>query len=148
MTRNKIIYIAIVALLGASLLLGFAEEVFRLNLGSASWAAHWATSPVALALGFAFAIIFGKTFPDFNKVMSKKLLQYSVIGLGFGMNVNAALASGSEGMMFTIVSVFGTLNGRTDASCFCAFMVMMSVTSSAATELRVTPVQLTATFVQ
>lgn len=109
MTRNKIIYIAIVALLGASLLLGFAEEVFRLNLGSASWAAHWATSPVALALGFAFAIIFGKTFPDFNKVMSKKLLQYSVIGLGFGMNVNAALASGSEGMMFTIVSVFGTL---------------------------------------
>lgn len=109
MTRNKIVYIVIVALLGASLLLGFAEEVFRLDLGNASWAAHWATSPVALALGFAFALIFGKTFPDFNKVMSKKLLQYSVIGLGFGMNVNAALASGSEGMMFTIVSVFGTL---------------------------------------
>ena len=109
MTRNKIVYIAIVALLGASLLLGFAEEVFHLDLGSASWAAHWATSPVALAFGFAFALIFGKTFPDFNKVMSKKLLQYSVIGLGFGMNVNAALASGSEGMMFTIVSVFGTL---------------------------------------
>ena len=41
--------------------------------------------------------------------MSKKLLQYSVIGLGFGMNVDKALASGSEGMMFTIVSVFGTL---------------------------------------
>ena len=60
-------------------------------------------------MGFVFALIFGKTFPDFNKVMSKKLLQYSVIGLGFGMNVNAALASGSEGMMFTIVSVFGTL---------------------------------------
>lgn len=74
MTRNKIVYIAIVALLGASLLLGFAEEVLRLDLGSASWAAHWATSPVALALGFAFALIFGKTFPDFNKVMSKKLL--------------------------------------------------------------------------
>ena len=109
MTRNIIVYIVIVALLGASLLLGFAEEVFRLDLGNASWATHWATSPVALALGFAFALIFGKTFPDFNKVMSKKLLQYSVIGLGFGMNVNAALASGSEGMMFTIVSVFGTL---------------------------------------
>ena len=41
--------------------------------------------------------------------MSKKLLQYSVIGLGFGMNVDKALASGSEGMLFTIVSVFGTL---------------------------------------
>lgn len=109
MTRNKICYIAIVAVLGASLLLGFAEEVFHLNLGNASWMAHWATSPIALALGFAFALIFGATFPDFNKTMSKKLLQYSVIGLGFGMNVSAALASGSEGMLFTIVSVFGTL---------------------------------------
>ena len=45
----------------------------------------------------------------FNKTMSKRLLQYSVIGLGFGMNVEKALASGSEGMLFTVVSVFGTL---------------------------------------
>lgn len=67
------------------------------------------SSPVALAVGFVFAMLFGKAFPDFNKTMSKKLLQYSVIGLGFGMNVDKALASGSEGMMFTIVSVFGTL---------------------------------------
>lgn len=37
------------------------------------------------------------------------LLQYSVVGLGFGMNVHSSLASGSEGMLFTIVSVFGTL---------------------------------------
>ena len=51
----------------------------------------------------------GKAFPDFNKTMSKKMLQYSVIGLGFGMNVDKALASGAEGMMFTIASVFGTL---------------------------------------
>ena len=109
MTRNKVCYIAIVAVLGASLLLGFAEEVFHLDLGNASWMAHWASSPIALALGFAFALIFGATFSDFNKTMSKKLLQYSVIGLGFGMNVDKALASGSEGMVFTIVSVFGTL---------------------------------------
>ena len=37
------------------------------------------------------------------------LLQYSVVGLGFGMNIEASLTSGSQGMMFTIVSVFGTL---------------------------------------
>ena len=64
---------------------------------------------MALALGFAFALLLGKAFPTFNKTMSKKLLQYSVIGLGFGMNVNKALASGSQGMLFTIASVFGTL---------------------------------------
>ena len=109
MKKNEICYVVIVAVLGVSLLLGFAEEVFGLDLGSLSWAAHWVSSPVALAIGFAFALLVGKAFPSFNKTMSKKLLQYSVIGLGFGMNVDKALASGSEGMLFTIVSVFGTL---------------------------------------
>ena len=37
------------------------------------------------------------------------LLQYSVVGLGFGMNLYESLASGREGMLFTIVSVVGTL---------------------------------------
>ena len=92
MKRNEICYVAIVVIIGASLLLGFAEEVFHTDLGGLKWAAHWVSSPVALAIGFAFA-----------------LLQYSVIGLGFGMNVDKALASGSEGMIFTIASVFGTL---------------------------------------
>lgn len=109
MNKKEMCYIAIVAVLGASLLTGFATETFGLDLGGCTWISRWVTSPVALAIGFAFALIFGKAFPDFNKTMSKKLLQYSVIGLGFGMNVNKALASGSEGMAFTIVSVFGTL---------------------------------------
>ena len=109
MKRNEICYVAIVVIIGASLLLGFAEEVFHTDLGGLKWAAHWVSSPVALAIGFAFALLLGKAFPAFNKTMSKKLLQYSVIGLGFGMNVDKALASGSEGMIFTIASVFGTL---------------------------------------
>lgn len=41
--------------------------------------------------------------------MSKTLLQYSVVGLGFGMNLYESLASGREGMLFTIISVVGTL---------------------------------------
>lgn len=109
MKRNEIIYIILVAILGISLLLGFFAEVFNLQLGSMQWVAEWVSSPVSLVIGLAFALLFGKAFPSFNKTMSKKLLQYSVIGLGFGMNVYKALASGSEGMMFTIVSVFGTL---------------------------------------
>lgn len=109
MNKKELCYILIVVVMGVSLLLGFAVEVFGINLGQAAWVAGWVSSPVALAVGFVFAMLFGKAFPDFNKTMSKKLLQYSVIGLGFGMNVDKALASGSEGMMFTIVSVFGTL---------------------------------------
>ena len=106
---SNLVYVVLVAVLTICLLLGFAVEVFGLNLGSASCLATWVSSPVALMLGLVFALTFGKAFPDFNKTMSKKLLQYSVIGLGFGMNVYKALESGSEGMLFTIASVFGTL---------------------------------------
>lgn len=106
---NKIIYVAIVSVLALSLLLGFAVKQFGLDLGSLSWVATWVTSPIALFLGIVFALTFGATYADFTKLMSKKMLQYSVIGLGFGMNVNQAIASGREGMLFTIVSVFGTL---------------------------------------
>ena len=109
MCRKEICYIAVVAVLSVSLLTGFAVEVFCLHLGSLDWMARWVTSPVALAMGFAFALVFGKAFPDFNKTMSKKLLQYSIVGLGFGMNVDEALQSGGEGMLFTVFSVAGTL---------------------------------------
>lgn len=106
---NKKVYIVIVAVLTISLLMGFIVKQFGLDLGSLAWIATWVSSPIALFLGILFALIFGATYPDFTKTMSKKMLQYSVIGLGFGMNVNQAIASGSEGMLFTVVSVFGTL---------------------------------------
>lgn len=109
MEIKKIVYIIIVSVMAFCLLLGFVCEAFGIDLGSWMWLCHWVTSPVALVAGLIFALTFGKAFPDFNKTMSKKLLQYSVIGLGFGMNVYKALESGSEGMMFTIISVFGTL---------------------------------------
>ena len=67
------------------------------------------TPPVSLFAGIIFAISCGQAFPAFNKKMSKYLLQGSVVGLGFGMNIRDALASGRDGMLFTIVSVAGTL---------------------------------------
>jgi uncharacterized integral membrane protein (TIGR00698 family) len=70
---------------------------------------HWVTPPIALFAGLAFALLCGQPYPKFNKKCSKKLLQYSVVGLGFGMNLHSALASGREGMEFTIISVVGTL---------------------------------------
>jgi uncharacterized integral membrane protein (TIGR00698 family) len=67
------------------------------------------TPPVALFLGLIYALLCGQAYPKFNKIVSKKLLQYAVVGLGFGMNLHASLASGKEGMMFTVVSVAGTM---------------------------------------
>ncbi len=67
------------------------------------------TPPVALFAGLAFALIFGIPFPKFNKKLSKYLLQASVVGLGFGMNLQKSLQSGADGMLFTVVSVVGVM---------------------------------------
>lgn len=63
------------------------------------------TAPIALFIGLVFAFFFGIPCPKFNKKLSKYLLQASVVGLGFGMNLEKSLQSGAEGMIFTIASV-------------------------------------------
>lgn len=67
------------------------------------------TPPVALFTGLVFAFIFGIPCPKFNKKLSKYLLQASVVGLGFGMNLVQSLKSGAEGMLFTVISVIGVM---------------------------------------
>lgn len=67
------------------------------------------TPPVALFMGLIFAFIFGIPYPTFNKKLSKYLLQASVVGLGFGMNLEKSLQSGADGMLFTIISVIGVM---------------------------------------
>ncbi|WP_345122514.1 YeiH family protein [Hymenobacter antarcticus] len=69
----------------------------------------WASPPVALALGLVLAQVLGNPFAAQTKRLTAKLLQYSVVGLGFGMNAHAAMAAGKEGILFTVVSIFGTL---------------------------------------
>lgn len=65
----------------------------------------YATPPLALFLGLIFALTLGNPFPVFTKKVSKYLLQISVVGLGFGMNLQESLKAGSDGVIFTIVSV-------------------------------------------
>ena len=99
--NNKTIYVGILLILAVCLLLGYVPGMMSFS--------SWVTPPVALFLGLAFALLCGQAYPKFNKKVSKKLLQYSVVGLGFGMNLHASLASGKEGMLFTIISVIGTM---------------------------------------
>jgi uncharacterized integral membrane protein (TIGR00698 family) len=100
-SRSKVLYITILAVMTVSLLLDYVPGMQQYS--------HWVTPPIALFAGLAFALLCGQAYPKFNKKCSKKLLQYSVVGLGFGMNLHSALASGREGMEFTIISVVGTL---------------------------------------
>ncbi|TWV12471.1 putative sulfate exporter family transporter [Bacteroidaceae bacterium HV4-6-C5C] len=99
--KNKIIYVSLLVILSVFLLLDYIPggQVFS----------AWVTPPVALFLGLIYALSCGQAHPKFNKKVSKYLLQYSVVGLGFGMNLQASLASGKQGMEFTILSVVGTM---------------------------------------
>ncbi|MDE5628554.1 MAG: putative sulfate exporter family transporter [Muribaculaceae bacterium] len=67
------------------------------------------TAPIALLLGLVFAFTFPAPCPKFNKKTSKYLLQVAVVCLGFNMNLQESLKSGSEGMLFTVVSVVGVM---------------------------------------
>ena len=100
-SNNKTLYVGILAVLVVCLLLDYVPGMSAFS--------SWVTPPVALFLGLVFALLCGQAYPKFNKKVSKKLLQYSVVGLGFGMNLHASLASGKEGMMFTVISVIGTM---------------------------------------
>jgi uncharacterized integral membrane protein (TIGR00698 family) len=69
----------------------------------------YATPPLALALGLGLALTAGHPWPGHNGRIVKYLLQASVVGLGFGMNFAEVLAAGRTGVVFTAVSIFGTL---------------------------------------
>ena len=99
--NNKIIYVGLLSTLTVFLLMDYIPVLAPFS--------RWVTPPVSLFLGLIFALVCGQAHPKFNKKVSKYLLQYSVVGLGFGMNLQASLASGKEGMEFTIISVIGTM---------------------------------------
>jgi uncharacterized integral membrane protein (TIGR00698 family) len=65
--------------------------------------------PVALLLGLIVAQFIGHPFLHLNQKATHALLQVSVVGLGFGMNLHSALQAGKEGFLFTVASIAGTL---------------------------------------
>lgn len=102
MDRYKsIIYYSLIAIIILGLI--FTHIPGLAFLGS------WVSPPIVLLMGLLFALSFGNIAPKLNKAMSKYLLQYSVVGLGFGMNLYSSVAAGKEGMLFTIASVIGTM---------------------------------------
>jgi uncharacterized integral membrane protein (TIGR00698 family) len=67
----------------------------------------WCSPPIALALGLVLALTIGHPFR--TSKITKLLLQVSVVGLGFGMNLQKVVAAGRTGLFFTIATITGTL---------------------------------------
>ncbi len=63
------------------------------------------SAPVALVAGFLFTLILGHPMPRFASKTTSWLLKASVVGIGFGMNVQEAMTVGREGLGLTLCSI-------------------------------------------
>ena len=69
----------------------------------------WASPPLALALGAAFALSLGNPFPELSARLSRWLLQACVVGLGFGLSLAVVVAAGTAGLGYTVLGIMATL---------------------------------------
>jgi uncharacterized integral membrane protein (TIGR00698 family) len=72
-------------------------------------ASGFASPPAALAMGLVFGLLFPHPFARESAKFSKVLLQASVVGLGFGMNLHAVLHAGGSGFLYTLLSISGAM---------------------------------------
>lgn len=63
----------------------------------------------ALLLGLLLSFTIGHPFLNINSRITHILLQISVVGLGFGMNVEQALETGKNGVVLTVFSILFTI---------------------------------------
>lgn len=68
-------------------------------------ASGFASPPVALAMGLGFGLVFLHPFPGLSRTLSKYLLQASVVGLGFGMNLHEVMHAGRHGFFYTMLGI-------------------------------------------
>jgi uncharacterized integral membrane protein (TIGR00698 family) len=75
-------------------------------------ASGFVSPPVALAMGLAFGLTLPHPYDGEAKKYSKFLLQASVVGLGFGMNLHQVVQAGRSGFVYTMLGIsFALLAG-------------------------------------
>ncbi len=84
-----------------------AQVVFLLGLAIA--ASGFVSPPVALALGLVFGFTIPHPFDKSAKKLSRYLLQASVVGLGFGMNLHDVVRAGRSGFVYTVIGISFTM---------------------------------------
>ncbi len=61
--------------------------------------------PVALLFGIMLAIFSDNPYKKETSKLTHKMLQFSVVGLGFGMNAVSAIEAGKNGFIFTLTGI-------------------------------------------
>ncbi|MFZ0201176.1 MAG: putative sulfate exporter family transporter [Candidatus Sulfotelmatobacter sp.] len=68
-------------------------------------ASGFVSPPLALALGLLFGLTLPHPYGGVAKISSKYLLQGSVVGLGFGMNLHQVVQAGRSGFVYTMLGI-------------------------------------------
>lgn len=69
----------------------------------------WISPPIALLGGIILVQFFDSPFQKQSHTAVAFLLQFAVVGLGFGMNLTMAIQSGKSGFIYTLASILGTI---------------------------------------
>lgn len=67
------------------------------------------STPIALAAGILFSLVFSNPIPKLASSWSKILLQISVVGLGFGIGIMQVLREGGNSIVYTIIGIAFTI---------------------------------------
>ncbi len=74
-------------------------------LGILVAASGFISPPLALLAGLIFGLALPHPYPSGSKRLAKFLLQASVVGLGFGMNLHEVVRVGRSGFVYTALSI-------------------------------------------
>jgi uncharacterized integral membrane protein (TIGR00698 family) len=67
------------------------------------------SAPMALTAGLVFGLVIGNPWKNITSTWSRRLLQASVVGLGFGMNLPVILKTGKDAFLYTAISISFTM---------------------------------------
>lgn len=84
------------------------EKIFFLA-GALVCATGLISPPLALCIGLAFGLVFIHPYTSQSRKASKLLLQASVVGLGFGMNLHEIIRTGKLSFVYTFAGITAAL---------------------------------------
>ena len=69
----------------------------------------YVSAPMALVGGIAFGLTAGNPWGKSVSLWTRRLLQISVVGLGFGMNLTEVIMTGKDAFLYTAISISLTM---------------------------------------
>lgn len=78
---------------------------FLIPIGFVLSLTPWFDSAMALGLGITIALVFGNPYIEITRKWTKRLLAWSIVALGAGVDLHVIAKAGSDGLIFTVIGL-------------------------------------------